>query len=158
MVFCLAVIFIATFCICAGVGLITGKEHEGDNNNHTYNNSVKAKPLLSMMHMTGKHGKSLLMRQSMSLSDRIQRIRDDDDDDDDDAGWCTVSPDFQPPFISPSGFFQPPAYQDTPHLFGTKEYLQTLASCLSKDLVNYCVPPFHSPLSLCTGLLEVGRK
>ena len=42
----------------------------------TCNSSVKAQPLLSMTHMTEKHGKRLLIRKSISGSDRIQ---DDDD-------------------------------------------------------------------------------
>ena len=50
--------------------LIPGKQDEGDNDKHTCNSSVKAQPLLSMTHMTEKHGKRLLMRQSMSGSDR----------------------------------------------------------------------------------------
>ena len=64
---------------------------ETTTNMPTCNSSEKAQPLLSMTHVTGNYGKKLLMRQSMSGSDRIQ--------DDDDGGVTPLPPTTQLPLI-----------------------------------------------------------
>ena len=47
-------------------GFISEKEHGVDNGKHICNSLAKTHTVLSMMHVTKKHGKRLFMRQPMS--------------------------------------------------------------------------------------------